>query len=109
MKNKSIIHRIIFIILLHSSALFAQINPINNKISVDVSTAPQNAAFNYDSCFAIGKTLGMTQLGLFLNWTTLEKAPNTFDFSLIDIANIYYPAYGVSIDLNLNPINTNHL
>ena len=74
-----------------------------------MSTQPQNPQFNYDSCFAIGKNLGMTQCGLFLNWTTLETAPGTFNFALLDIANMYYPATEISIDLNLNPINTNHL
>lgn len=96
--------------VLHGSGLFAQINPADNKIAVDVSTYHvQNVAFNYDSSFAIGQNLGMSEVGLFLNWTMLETAPNTFDFTILDIANIYYPAHSMPLDININPINTNRL
>lgn len=39
----------------------------------------------------------------------LETAPNTFDFTILDVANAYYPAHSMPLDINLNPINTNHL
>lgn len=110
MTTKTIFITIALIGLLYSTTALAQITPANNKIAVDVSTYHvQNPAYNYDSCFAIGHNLGMTQVGVFINWTMLETAPHTFDFSILDIANIYYPAYGIAVDLNLNPINTNRL
>lgn len=87
----------------------AQINPTTNKISVDVSTQPQSTSFNYDSCFAIGKKLGMTQTGLFQVWTSLETSPLTYNFTIFDIANSYYPAQNMAIDLTLAPIATNVL
>jgi hypothetical protein len=87
----------------------AQISPTTNKISVDVSTQPQSTSFNYDSCFAIGKKLGMTQTGLFQVWTSVETSPLTYNLTIFDIANSYYPAQNKVIDLTLAPIATNAL
>lgn len=86
-----------------------QITPANNKIGMDVSTQPQNASFNYDSCFALGANLGMSQMGIFQNWTAVETAPNTFNMFLFDIANYYYPLHSMPIDLTISPISTNNL
>lgn len=96
--------------LLFCTLGYAQINPATNTIAVDVSTYHvENGTSTYDSSFSIGYGLGMREVGLFLNWTMLETAPNTFDFSYLDIANIYYPASTMAVDLNINPINTNRL
>lgn len=110
MTTKSIFKIIAIVGLLCSTTVKAQINPANNKIAVDVSTYHvQNPAYNYDSSFVIGQNLGMSEVGLFINWTMLETAPNTFNFSILDIANSYYPAHSMPLDINLNPINTNRL
>lgn len=85
----------------------AQVTPAINVIAVDVSTLPQNAAFNYDSTFSLGVSIGMQQTGLYFNWTTLETAPQVYDFSLPDIANIYYPANNMAVDLTITTIHTN--
>lgn len=96
--------------LLNMINIQAQIVPSKNKIAVDVSTYHvQNPIYNYDSSFAIGSDLGMTEVGLFVNWTMLETSPNVFDFTVLNIANTYYPSKGIAVDLNLNPINTNRL
>ena len=97
------------VMLLLSVTANAQINPTNNKISVDVSTQPQNAAFDYNSCFALGANLGMSSVGIHQSWTALETAPNIFNFTILDIANLYYPAHNMPIDLNIDPLETNHL
>ncbi len=107
-------HHLIITISIIINCLFAffglaQINPNTNKISVDVSTQPQNTSFNYDSCFAIGKKLGMTQTGLFQVWASIETSPLTYNFTIFDIANSYYPAQNIAIDLTLAPIATNVL
>ncbi|MBN2727974.1 MAG: T9SS type A sorting domain-containing protein [Bacteroidales bacterium] len=108
MKLNYCIFIVIFLLCIVKSQ--AQINPSNNKLAVDVSTYHvQNLVYNYDSSFAIGENLGMNQVGLFINWSMLETAPNTFDFSILDIANVYYPSRGIAVDLNINPINTNRL
>ncbi|MDP1803198.1 MAG: T9SS type A sorting domain-containing protein [Bacteroidota bacterium] len=99
----------IYLLLLLTGILNAQVNPTLNKISMDVSTFPQNSSYNYDSCFAVGKNLGMQQVGIFQNWTALETSPNVYDFTILDIANIYYPAYNMPLDLTIAPIHTNKL
>lgn len=101
---------IICLFVLISVVLKAQVNPTLNKLSMDVSTYPQNSSvYNYDSCFAVGKNLGMQQLGVFQNWTALETSPNVYNFAILDIANIYYPAYNMLLDLTITPIHTNKL
>ena len=102
--------RLLFYLLLTFTPwklIFAQVSPATNVISVDVSTLPQNGTFNYDSTFSLGTAIGMQQTGLYFNWTTLETAPLTYDFSLPDIANIYYPAFSMPVDLTITPIHTN--
>ncbi|MCE3278137.1 MAG: Beta-xylosidase [Bacteroidetes bacterium] len=97
------------LILWFNVNLSSQINPSFNKIAVDVSTQPQNASFDYTSCFMLGKDLGMTQVGLFQNWTSIETSPNTFNLSIFDIADYYYPLFNMSVDLTIVPIHTNNL
>ncbi len=109
MTIKSIFSTVVLIGLLSSKILNAQINPTNNIIGVDVSTFPQNTSFNYDSCFALGANLGMGSVGIYQNWTAIETAPNTFNLTIFDIANFYYPAYNMPIDLTIAPIHTNNL
>jgi len=74
---------------------------------VDVSTMPQNSSYNYDSCFTVGSSLGMGAVGLTQLWTSVETAPLTYDFTIFNIANLYYPSKGMAVDLTLAPINTN--
>ncbi len=98
----------LLILLLYTYSSHSQITPSNNKIGLDINM-PQNKSFNYDSCFALGVNLGMSQVGIHQTWTALETAPNTFNLSILDIANIYYPAYNIPIDLNIDPLETNHI
>jgi len=101
---------LVFLICLTVLNIGAQINPANNKISMDISTFPQNSSvFNYDSCFKVGKTLGMSSVGLFQNWKAVETSPLNYNMTIFDIANLYYPANNMPIDLTLTPINTNVL
>jgi hypothetical protein len=95
--------------LISSTILNGQINPANNIIGVDVSTFPQNSSFDYDSCFALGVNLGMGSVGIFQNWTAIETAPLTYNLTVLDIANYYYPAHNMPVDLTITPIHTNNL
>ncbi len=97
------------LVILVPVTLLAQITPTSNFIGVDVSTQPQNASFNYDSCFILGKNLGMSRVGVYQNWTAIETSPTTYNMTIMDIANVYYPAYNMSIDLTITPIHTNNL
>lgn len=109
MNKKAICKIVIIAMILFSNSTKGQINPLNNFIGLDVSTQPQNASFNYDSCFILGKNLGMTRVGVFQNWTAIETSPTVYNMTIMDIANIYYPAYNMSVDLTITPIHTNNL
>lgn len=88
----------------------AQVNTTNNRLSFDISTFPQNnTSYTYDSCMHAGSTLGITQVGIFQNWTSIETAPNSYNFTILDIANFYYPLYNMPVDLTITPIHTNNL
>ena len=108
MATKSNFRTIALAGLLYSAIVNGQISPINNFIGVDVSTQPQNTSFNYDSCFARGTILGMSVTGVFQTWTAMDTAPLTYNFYILDIANIYYPAFNMPIDLTIAPIATNN-
>ncbi len=107
--RKLIFKAITLIGLVSTSLSNAQINPKNNFIGLDVSTFPQNTSFNYDSCFALGAKLGMSRVGIYQNWSAIEPTPFNYNFSIMDIANIYYPAHNMAVDLTITPIHTNNL
>jgi len=98
----------IFMMLCMTLHAAGQITPEKNIICVDVNS-PQNASYTYDSAFIACRNLGMKQTGLFFAWTSIETSPGVFDFSYLDIANVYYPAYNTAVDLTIAPIETNHL
>ncbi|MBA3683407.1 MAG: T9SS type A sorting domain-containing protein [Bacteroidetes bacterium] len=86
----------------------AQVNSTNNRISMDISTNAQNSnIFNYDSCFAVGDNLGMSSVGLFQSWSAVETSPLNYNMMIFNIANLYYPAVNMPVDLTIAPINTN--
>ncbi len=88
----------------------AQVNTTNNRLGFDISTFPQNnTSYTYDSCMHAGGTLGITQVGIFQNWTAIETAPNTYNFTILDIADFYYPLSNMPVDLTITPIHTNNL
>lgn len=92
-----------------SENYYSQITPSVNIISVDVSTSPQNSSFNYDSCFVLGKKIGMGSVGIYQNWTAIETSPLNYNMLIMDIANSYYPAHNMAVDLTIAPIHTNNL
>ena len=96
------------LLILANAYAFAQVSPKTNIISIDV-TQPENTTFTYDSCFQKCYTIGMREIGVHQLWTSLETSPWTYYMALMDIANIYYSAYNVSVDLNIDPIETNQL
>lgn len=98
---------IVFVTLLFLSGIMrGQITPTNNFISIDVNT-PQSASYTYDSAYSKCYSIGMREIGLSFPWTNLETSPGVFNFTYLDIANIYYPASGMPVDLTIAPVNTN--
>lgn len=89
--------------------LYSQISPLQNTIAVDITT-PQNKSYNYDSSFLSCYNLGMRMVGLHFAWRSdIESTPGIFSLTNFDIANVYYPAYNVSVNLNIDPIETDVL
>lgn len=108
MKISTVIHSALLLLTGICTAT-AQVNPTANRISLDISRFPQNPAYTYDSCRVAGTDLGMSQVGLFQNWTAIETSPLNYNMQVFDIANIYYPAYNLPVDLTITPIHTNNL
>lgn len=73
-------------------------------LSVDVNESQDTL---YDAAIDKVMALGVHEVPLFFNWNTIETSPNTFDATLFDIANIYYPKKNLKLILTITPIHTN--
>jgi len=66
---------------------------------------------NYDSAYAYAQTGCMESIHLTFAWSSIEPNIGNFDASYIsnvlDIADIYYPAYGTKVELQIPTMNTN--
>ena len=98
--------KLLLILIAKAITITAQITPANNIIAIDINQ-PQNAAYTYDSAYSTCYNLGMRQVGLSFPWPNIETSPNVYNLTLLDIANLYYPASNMPVDLTLAPINTN--
>lgn len=78
----------------------------DRRLAIDVREAEGE---EYDTAFLMALEMGMQEIGLSLDWADLEPAPQSYDTSLLEIANVYYPAYGVPLTLTLRPIHTHTL
>ncbi len=65
---------------------------------------------NYDSAFAYAKTACMESVHLFFPWSDLEPDTGNFDAtfisSFLDVINLYYPANGTKVELQMATMNT---
>lgn len=61
---------------------------------------------NYDSAMRYALSACMESIHLAQNWSALESSAGSYDFTLLDIAEIYYPAYNVEVELQIATINT---
>jgi hypothetical protein len=69
--------------------------------------ASQNADFG--AAIAISQQACAASTHLFMPWSRLEATPGNFDGDLVeflDIADLYYPAFGLSVEINVAPTNT---
>jgi hypothetical protein len=73
-------------------------------LSVDVNP-PQDG--DYTAAFEKALDAGLSEIGLFFPWTSIEVAPGVYANDNLPIANVYYPAYGVPVRLMISPIQTN--
>jgi len=77
----------------------------DREIAVDVSMASDN---DYNKAFELAKEVGLERVGLFQNWDTIEPSPEKYSGQWLSIADNYYPAQNVSLDLTIAVIHTNH-
>lgn len=68
---------------------------------------------NYDNDFALAQDACMESIHISSVWSSYEPTSGNYDTSFIanflDIVNLYYPANGTKIELQIAPINTNVL
>jgi len=75
-------------------------------LGIDVNEAEGE---EYDVPFLLACEIGMQTVGISLDWTDLEPEPGVFDGSILEIMNIYYPAFGMPVDFTIRPIHTGTL
>ncbi|NDJ77812.1 MAG: hypothetical protein GYB65_16300 [Chloroflexi bacterium] len=73
---------------------------------IDVS---EGEGEEYDTVFMMGMDMGMQQVGMSMDWTDIETAPGVYDGSMLEIINIYFPAFGMPVDFTIRPIHTGTL
>jgi hypothetical protein len=76
----------------------------NRILGLDVNP-PQDGDF--PRAFDLAKSTGMQVVSLSLDWDDIETAPGKYDFHLLAIANAFYPAHHVALDLFIRPVDTN--
>jgi hypothetical protein len=75
----------------------------NRLYSIDITL--KNGG-DYNEAFTLVQSAGIDFVQLSLQWDELETSPTTFNDTFPDIAESYYPATGMKIALNINPIDT---
>ncbi|MGL4597065.1 MAG: hypothetical protein ACRCYO_06040, partial [Bacteroidia bacterium] len=84
----------------------AQVAAGNRQMGVVLDMTQNN---NYDSATIRGLQLCMDYTHFVSNWKASEPVPNQIGgsyFTFHDIINIYYPAYNVSVEINIPVMNT---
>ncbi len=90
-------------------SLAAQLPRGDRQLSWQVDETETN---NYDSAFAYALTGCGESTHLAFLWSSLEPDTGSFDANfvgLLDVMDIYYPAFNTSVELQLAPVNTNVL
>jgi hypothetical protein len=100
-------NRLIFILFTaFSIPLQAQLPAGNRQMGMVLEMAQNN---NFDSATVRGLQLCMDYTHFVSNWATCETAPGQFNgvgMSFLDIINVYYPAWGVKVELSIPVLNT---
>jgi len=73
-------------------------------LSMDVNYAQD---LNFDNAMTVARNAGMQATTLSLPWDMIEPNVGTYNSTFLDIANVYYPAWGVPLSLHIGPIDTN--
>ncbi len=85
----------------------SQIAKGNRTLAWQVDLAQNN---NYDSAISYAYYGCMESVHLFQSWSSIETDTGVYDpvviGSFFDVMDIYYPAYGLEVELQIAPINT---
>ncbi len=104
MKKLSLIIILNFITL----TIFGQVAKGDRILAWQVDMAEN---VNYDSAFAYAQAGCMESIHLTFAWNHIEPNAGNFDMNYInntlDVANIYYPATGTMVELQIPTMNTN--
>jgi hypothetical protein len=106
---KGILLSTITVLILASNAL-GQLAKGDRTLAWQVDMAEDN---NYDLAFANASAACMESVHLFTTWNSVEPIQSNYDPGFIanffDVMNLYYPATGTAVELQLAPVNTNVL
>jgi len=69
----------------------------------------ESPGLDFSKAFRMSKSAGIQTVELALPWDEVERAPGKYRNIFPGIANSFYPANGVRVALELNPIDTNNL
>ena len=61
---------------------------------------------DYDAAMDLALGAGVSVAHLSFSWTDIETSPQVYGNAFLGVANVYYPARGVTLHLTLQPINT---
>ena len=98
---------LLFTTLFFSISAFSQVPKGDRILAWQVDLAESG---NYDSSFLYAKQACMESLHLFYPWNDVEDSLGRFNSGFMDArlspANVYYPAFGTKVELQLAPINS---
>ena len=78
--------------------------PAMRRLGIDVQPTKDG---DYDEAIHIAKEGGAQVVSLSFNWEDIETAPNVYGNPNLSIANSYYPAQDVQVQLSIRPLDTN--
>ena len=97
---------VVMVLSVLTTTIQAQDTRGERQLAIDVQAA---SGEEYDDAFIMAREIGMQTLTLSLDWENLEPAPQAYDGTWLEIANIYYPAYDTPLNLVIRPIHTGTL
>ena len=103
---KKLVGLLTFFFCLFFISLNAQTAKGDRIISYQVDMA-ENA--NYDSAYGYATQACIESIHLSFSWKEMEPNPGDISgptFDLLDIVDLYYPAFGTSVELNIPVVNT---
>ncbi len=98
--------KLLFILQFTVQMIYSQVPVGDRIISLDVSEAENQ---DYEAAFNMARDACMLSTNQFYPWSALEPTPEEFDQSFlsnVESANIFFPAFGVKVELSIPVINT---